>query len=57
LRCFLLNHAKKLANLYGQSRLLSLCELHISKMIERATKDDIVKQNDVDLVGLLNLAV
>jgi len=46
----------QLANYYDAPRLLSLSELYLSKLIERATADDIIKQEDVDLVGLLNLA-
>ena len=32
------------------NRLMSLCELHISKHVERATKDSIAKAN-VDIIG------
>jgi hypothetical protein len=39
----------------GQSRLLSMCELYISKLVERCTANDIVNQEEIDLVGLLNL--
>ena len=46
----------QLANFYGADRLVSLSELYISKLIERATVNDIIKQEDVDLVALLNLA-
>ncbi|XP_064392713.1 rho-related protein racA-like isoform X2 [Halichondria panicea] len=42
----------ELANRYMMSRLMSLCELYISKHVERATKDFIAKAN-VDIIGLL----
>eukprot|EP01087_Luapelamoeba_hula_P022770 TRINITY_DN8241_c0_g1_i1.p1 TRINITY_DN8241_c0_g1~~TRINITY_DN8241_c0_g1_i1.p1 ORF type:complete len:756 (+),score=147.38 TRINITY_DN8241_c0_g1_i1:39-2306(+) len=41
-----------LANKYGLPRLVTLCELYISKEIEAATRQDIVKA-DIDVVGLL----
>ncbi len=37
-------------NRYMMSRLMSLCELYISKHVERATKDSIAKTN-VDIIG------
>ena len=37
-------------NRYVMSRLMSLCELYISKHVERATKDSIAKAN-VDIIG------
>ncbi|XP_064386490.1 rho-related protein racA-like [Halichondria panicea] len=42
----------KLADRYVMSRLMSLCELYISKHVERATKHSIAKA-DVDVIGLL----
>ncbi|XP_064402041.1 rho-related protein racA-like isoform X2 [Halichondria panicea] len=42
----------ELANRYVMSRLMSLCELYISKHVERATKDSISKAN-VDIIGIL----
>ena len=41
-----------LANQYGMSRLVTLCELYITKLIEKATVDGIAKA-DVDIIGLL----
>jgi len=41
-----------LANRWGLSRLVTLCELYISKAVEVATKDDIAKA-DIDVIGLL----
>ncbi|XP_064402043.1 rho-related protein racA-like [Halichondria panicea] len=42
----------ELANRYVMSRLMSLCELYISKHVERATKDSIAKAN-VDIIEIL----
>jgi len=44
-----------LCNRYNAPRLLSMCELYVSKMVEVATKDGIEKA-DIDLIGLLHLA-
>jgi len=44
-----------LANRFGMSRLVTLCELYISKAVETATKDDIVKA-DIDIIGLLHVS-
>jgi len=41
-----------LANLFGLSRLITLCELYITKQVEVATTTDITKAN-IDVVGLL----
>jgi len=45
----------QLSNQYDAPRLLSLCELAVSKMVEVATKDGIEKA-DIDIIGLLLLA-
>jgi len=42
----------ELGNKYGVPRLISLCELYVSKEVERATTDGIEKA-DIDVVGLL----
>jgi len=44
-----------LSDRFQISRLRTLCELYISKMIERACKTDITKA-DIDVIGLLHLA-
>eukprot|EP01129_Flabellula_baltica_P013675 TRINITY_DN639_c0_g1_i1.p1 TRINITY_DN639_c0_g1~~TRINITY_DN639_c0_g1_i1.p1 ORF type:complete len:692 (-),score=158.54 TRINITY_DN639_c0_g1_i1:21-2096(-) len=44
-----------LANQYGLSRLVSLCELYISKEIETSTTNDITEA-DIDIIGILLLA-
>jgi len=44
-----------LANKYGIPRLITLCELYISKQVEVATKDDIANA-DIDVIGLLTCA-
>jgi len=41
-----------LANRFGMSRLVTLCELYISKDVEVATRVDIIKA-DIDVIGLL----
>src|SRR5688572_23598032 len=41
-----------LANRYGTPRLLSLCELYISKTVERETSQSILNA-DIDVIGLL----
>jgi hypothetical protein len=45
-----------LANRYGLSlglsHLVSLCELHVSKHIERTTAQEVI-QADIDVIGLL----
>jgi GTPase SAR1 family protein len=41
-----------IANQYGMSRLVTLCELYISKSIEKATTDAIEKA-DTDIINLL----
>jgi len=41
-----------LANEYGLTRLITLCELYISKQVEVATANDISKA-DIDIIGLL----
>jgi len=47
----------QLADLYCAPRMLSMAELYISKLVERATADDLINQEQVDLVQLLNLCV
>lgn len=42
-----------LANRFAVSRLVTLCELYLSKLVERETKDDIAKA-DVDIIGILS---
>jgi len=42
----------ELANRFGLSRLVSLCELKITKQVEVATADDITKA-DIDIIGIL----
>lgn len=44
-----------LANRFGLPRLVTLCELYITKEVETATSDGIEKA-DIDVVGLLHLA-
>jgi hypothetical protein len=44
-----------LANRFGLPRLVTLCELYITKEVEGATSDGIEKA-DIDVVGLLHLA-
>jgi len=44
-----------LANQYNLPHLLTLCELYITKQVEIATRDDIIKA-DVDIIGLLLLS-
>jgi len=44
-----------LANRFNVSRLVTLCELFLSKVVERETKDDITKA-DVDIIGMLIMA-
>jgi hypothetical protein len=41
-----------LANRYHLPHLVSLCELYVSKQIERATALEVVK-SDIDVIGLL----
>jgi small GTP-binding protein len=41
-----------LANRYRITRLVTLCELYISKMVEVATRDEVTKA-DIDVIGLL----
>ena len=41
-----------LSNRFGCPRLMTLCELYISKMVEKATKDNIEKA-EIDVIGLL----
>jgi len=41
-----------LANEYGLTRLITLCELYISKQVEVATTNDITKA-EIDVIGLL----
>jgi hypothetical protein len=41
-----------LANRYGLPHLVSLCELYVSKQIERATAQEVIKA-DIDVIGLL----
>jgi len=45
----------QLASRWKNQHLVTLCELFTTKMIERRTKDDIIKA-DVDIVGLLGTA-
>eukprot|EP01126_Amoeba_proteus_P054190 TRINITY_DN6652_c0_g1_i11.p1 TRINITY_DN6652_c0_g1~~TRINITY_DN6652_c0_g1_i11.p1 ORF type:complete len:632 (-),score=135.07 TRINITY_DN6652_c0_g1_i11:348-2243(-) len=45
----------ELANCYALPRLVTLCELYISKMVERATKDDITKA-EISVIDLLLLS-
>eukprot|EP01090_Pellita_catalonica_P018752 TRINITY_DN6156_c0_g1_i1.p1 TRINITY_DN6156_c0_g1~~TRINITY_DN6156_c0_g1_i1.p1 ORF type:complete len:750 (+),score=175.71 TRINITY_DN6156_c0_g1_i1:2062-4311(+) len=45
----------ELADRYGMTRLITLCELYISKAVEVATQDDIQKA-DIDVIGLLHMA-
>jgi len=40
-----------LANRYGVNRLMTLCELYISKAVEVATRTDIIKA-EIDIIGL-----
>jgi len=42
----------QLASRWGTQHLVTLCELFATKMIERRTKDDIIKA-DVDIIGML----
>lgn len=42
----------ELANLYGVPRLVTLCELYITKEVERATAADI-KKSEISVVDLL----
>lgn len=37
------------------TRLVTLCELYISKAVEVATQDDITKA-DIDVIGLLHIS-
>lgn len=39
----------------GLSRLRTLCELHMSKVVEKKTERDIIKA-DIDVIGLLREA-
>lgn len=48
-------HILELASRWGAQHLVTLCELFASKMIERRTRDDIIKA-DVDVVGVLAVA-
>jgi len=41
-----------LSNRFGITRLITLCELHMSKVVERETENNIEKA-DIDIVGLL----
>jgi len=41
-----------LANQYGLTRLVTLCELYITKLIEKATIDGIANA-DIDIIGLM----
>ncbi len=50
LPCWLLPSPSLVHNRYVMSRLKSLCELYISKHVQRATKDSIAKTN-VDIIG------
>jgi len=43
------------ANRHGLSRLVTLCELFLSKLVEKRTANDITKA-DIDLIGMLNCA-
>jgi len=45
----------ELANRYGAPRLLSLCELYISKEVEIATRENIEK-SEIDVIGLLMIS-
>jgi len=45
----------QLASRWKTEQLVTLCELFATKMIERRTKDDIIKA-DVDIVGMLAIA-
>ncbi|PRP82049.1 Rho GTPase-like protein [Planoprotostelium fungivorum] len=42
----------ELANQYGMPRLLTLCELYTSKLIEKKTEDGI-ENADIDIIGVL----
>ncbi len=55
--CRVLRVAKRLKNsiVPGLPRLVTLCELYITKEVETATSDGIEKA-DIDVVGLLHLA-
>jgi len=44
-----------MANRFGLPRLVSLCELYGSKMVEIATKDGIANAN-IDVIGILHFA-
>jgi len=44
-----------LANEFGLTRLITLCELYITKQVEVATANDITKA-DIDVIGLLLLS-
>ena len=41
-----------MADRYGQERLKNLCELYITKEVDRAVRDRIAKA-DIDVIGLL----
>ncbi|XP_077993407.1 rho-related protein racA-like [Glandiceps talaboti] len=43
------------ANQFCQERLINLCELYITKEVERSTKDNIAEA-DIDVIGLLRTA-
>ena len=45
----------ELANRFGTPRLVALCELYISKMVEKATAISVDKA-DIDVIGLLQFA-
>lgn len=45
----------ELANIYGVPRLITLCELYITKEVERATTDDIRKA-EISVIDLLLLS-
>ena len=42
-----------MADKYGQERLKNLCELYITKEVDRAVRDRIAKA-DIDVIGLLH---
>jgi len=48
-----------LANRWGLTRLVTLCELYISKAVDRAVADGInkaIEKGEIDIVGLLPLS-
>jgi len=44
-----------LANRFGLSRLVTLCELYLTKVVEKETTNDIIKAQ-IDVIGLLHIA-